>query len=115
VTALARTEWAHSDQIPAFGDSVTFLTAFAVRPGGNDRIGWLLSYQYASRDNVQATVGPARYDGRWNHVLSTDGYVQPLRRLDLFGKFAWQSSAFATGISTDTYLWQGRAQFAISR
>jgi hypothetical protein len=95
---------------------VAILTALALRPLTHDRLGWLLSYQYVDRDGTFATVGPARTTVGWHQLLSTDGYVRPASWLEVHGKLAWQrNEGPASSLSTDTYLWQGRAQFAMSR
>ncbi len=85
-----------------------------MRPATNDRLGWLLSYQYVDRDVPLQTVAPGRSSSGWRHLFSTDGYAQPLQWLELHGKFAWQRSE-VIDLRTDTYLWQARGQFALSR
>ena len=113
-TGLSRVQWASSD-VAGTGDAVSALAALALRPASNDRVGWLLSYQFVNRDASLPTVAPGRSTTTWRHLASTDGYVQPLKWLQLHGKFAWQRTDVISGISTDTYLSQGRLQIALSR
>jgi hypothetical protein len=114
VTSLARVQWAASDVRVGGGDAVAVLTAVAVRPATNDRVGWLLSYQFIDRDLASPVVAPGRASGDWRHLLSTDGYAQPLQWLQIHAKFAWQRTD-AIVLTTDTYLSQLRVQTAISR
>jgi hypothetical protein len=114
VTAAARAHWTRAEQTRD-DDEIAALAAFAVRPAGHDRIGWLLSYQFADVNRTRQTVAPGRVVLGWRHLLSTDGYVQPVSWLTLHGKFAWQRSENAGLLVTDTYLTQARVQFAITR
>lgn len=47
-------------------------------------------------------------------ILSTDGYIQPKRSIEFYGKFAMSDRSFSfagsPSINTTTYLWDGRAQ-----
>jgi hypothetical protein len=75
----------------------------------------LFSYQYFDRDGTLQAFGAVRAGSAWRHRLSTDGYVQPLRRLELFGKFAWEEAPLSGSDAVDTYLGQARAQFTLFR
>jgi hypothetical protein len=114
VTAAARAHWTRANQ-PADDETLAALAAFAIRPAGHDRVGWLLSYQYADAGRTRQTVAPGRLVLGWRHLLSTDAYGQPVSWLTLHGKFAWQRSENDGVLVTDTYLAQGRLQMAISR
>jgi uncharacterized repeat protein (TIGR01451 family) len=114
-TGLARIQWTSSDQTTT-GAGKAFMAALALRPSTNDRLGWLLSYQFVDRGLLLLpTVAPGNSTTGWRHLLSTDGYVQPLQMLELHGKFTWQQTDDLLGLSTDTYLWQGRAQVMLSK
>jgi hypothetical protein len=114
VTALTRIQWSDSPQ-PTTGEPMAFIAATAVRPATNDKLGWLLSYQYVNRDLGLLAVAPGRTTAGWRHLLSTDGYVQPVGWLQLHAKLAWQRTDAILGPSTDTYLSQGRVQMALGR
>ncbi len=89
--------------------------AMAFRPLKSDRAGLLFSYtlrqmQIAGAPNSQNdNVG----------LLSTDGYLQATRNLELYGKVALSDRTAkidnGTDVSTMTYLFQGRTQLRISR
>ena len=66
------------------------------------------------RDQSGLPVAVPRDTLGWRQGLSTDGYVSPLRRLELHGKMAWLQ---ADGVApfVNTYLVQGRAQVTIQR
>ncbi len=113
-TGLGRVEWTSADQTTN-QSAKAVLAALALRPMNNDRLGWLLSYQYVNRDSLLPTVAPGSASLGWRHLLSTDGYAQVLPSLELHGKFAWQRSDDTIGPQTDTYLSQGRVQIALSR
>jgi hypothetical protein len=114
VTGLVRSEWLEPGRDLGEKRSVSVLTALAVRPITNERAGLLLSYQYVDRDLPIQAFGQSRNALEWRHRLSTDGYVQPLRRLDLHGKFAWQR-ANDLDQSAGTYLGQARARIVLHR
>ncbi|HEY7290045.1 MAG TPA: DUF11 domain-containing protein [Vicinamibacterales bacterium] len=115
LTGLTRTQWLDSGQTQFQGNSVSFLGALALRPLNNDRTGVLLSYQYFDRDATLPTFGPTTAAAAWRHRLSTDGYVRPLRRLELYGKLGWEQDQPTIGDVVNTFLGQGRLQFTISR
>ena len=56
-TGLTRIEWTSSDHT-SIGDAKAFLAALALRPLTNDRVGWLLSYQYVDGGASLPTVAP---------------------------------------------------------
>jgi hypothetical protein len=114
VTGLFRADWLAGDDPINLRDSLGLLGAVAIRPATNDRVGLLFSYQFVDRDGLAQPVSVTRTTLGWRHRLSTDGYVQPVRRLDLLGKFAWQESNVREP-AVNTYLLQGRAQATIMR
>ncbi|MDP9054137.1 MAG: hypothetical protein M3N93_07510, partial [Acidobacteriota bacterium] len=91
--------------------------ALAWRSWRTDREGLLFSYAYRAADlSAQQTALPQT--DRVS-LLSTDGYYQPHRRVELYGKFAFSARTYdyvgADPVSTLTYLYQARAQFRIAR
>ena len=114
ITTLGRVRWVSSDASPD-GNAFNMMLAFAVRPATNDHLGWLMSYQFLNRDNSTTVTVPGLSVLTWRHLLSTDGYFQPVRRLEFHGKGTWQRSEAPAGFATDTYLTQGRVQLSFSR
>jgi uncharacterized repeat protein (TIGR01451 family) len=114
ITALGQGQWLNSRETTR-GHAVSVLAAFAIRPATNDRAGLLFSYQHADADGVLLTVGTASDVLGWRDRLSSDGYLRPFTRLELYGKAAWQRTASVDTTGVDTYLGQGRAQFTLFR
>jgi hypothetical protein len=78
----------------------------------------LFSYTLRSSDGATwSGLQPGRFERVG--VLSTDAYWEPLRRLEVFGRFALSDRSSGTGpearVSTLTYLWQGRGQLRLLR
>jgi uncharacterized repeat protein (TIGR01451 family) len=114
LTGLFRAEWLDSGEDLGEGHSLSFLTAVAIRPTTNERVGLLLSYQYVDRDLPVQAFGQPRDALGWRQRWSTDGYVQPLRPLVLHAKAAWHQTN-DPGRFVGTYLVQGRAQVTLHR
>ncbi len=93
--------------------------ALAWRPWKTDREGILFSYTL--RDATLNGVATASTEPQHDSVgmLSTDGYYQATRTLELYGKFALSDRTYnyagSSPVSTFTYLWQARAQQKVSR
>jgi hypothetical protein len=91
--------------------------AVAYRPVESDRYGLLFSYRHRSltQDGISG-AGPTRQRA---DVLSTDGYYQLMKNLELYGRFALKISADGDAqliyVSTMTYMTQGRAQYRLGR
>jgi len=91
--------------------------ALAWRPWKTDREGVLFSYTLrdASLNGIDTSLPQNDKVG----MLSTDGFVQANRWLELYGKFALSDRTYnyagSPSLSTVTYLWQARAQAKISR
>ena len=110
--------------------------ALAIRPLKSDRIGVLFNYTLQSFQSTGGGVSPLTPTGiaqlpfqggslfqstalgpqkQTIQVLSTDGFLQVTRRLELFGRLAtsFKASSIAgdPSISTFTYLSQGRIQY----
>lgn len=115
ITGLFRADWMDAPAPERDADALSFLGALAIRPVTNDRAGLLFSYQYVDRDGAVPVYGSRAESLGWRQRLSTDGYLQPIRRLDLHGKFAWSETGTSTDPIVSTYLLQGRGQLAITR
>jgi len=124
ITALSRFQWSRG----AFGgksnSSLEGTAALAIRPLESDRVGLLFSYTHRSLIQNAGSAGilPAsssvptrdRIDS-----LSTDGYDQLTKRLELYGHFALRFNANGQPqlpfVSTLTFLMQARAQYLLTR
>jgi uncharacterized repeat protein (TIGR01451 family) len=116
ITALSRFQFSRG----AFGgksnSSLEGTAALAIRPLESDRVGLLFSYTHRSLiQDAKATI-PTR-DRRAS--LSTDGFYQMTKRLELYGRFAGRFSAngqpLLPFVSTLTFLTQARAQYLLTR
>lgn len=116
ITALSRFQVSRG----AFGgksnSSLEGTAALAIRPLESDRVGLLFSYTH--RSLTQDADGPTPTRDR-SDSLSTDGYYQMTRRLELYGRFAARFSANGQPqlpfVSTLTFLTQARAQYLLTR
>jgi uncharacterized repeat protein (TIGR01451 family) len=116
VTALSRFQFSRG----AFGgksnSAIQGVAALAIRPLKTDRVGLLFSYNHRSlvQDANGATPTRDRVDS-----LSTDGYYQATRRLELYGRFGLRFSGNGQPqlpfVSTLTLLTQLRAQYTVTR
>lgn len=117
ITTLGRFQWSRS----IFGErgnmSFNGTAAIAVRPLESDRVAFLLSYNRRSlvqegTNNLAATRDRA-------DTLSSDGYWQATRNLELYGRFALKLSANGDAnqpfAAATTYLGQARAQYRLGR
>ena len=88
----------------------------AIRPLESDRVGLLFSY--TQRSLIQDVNGTTPTRDR-SDSLSSDGYYQMTKRLELYGRFAGRFSANGQPqlpfVSTLTFLTQARAQYLITR
>jgi uncharacterized repeat protein (TIGR01451 family) len=91
VTTLARFQWSKADYQGRATSSLVGTAALALRPVNSDRKGLLLSYTH--RDLSQDGIGLTGATTERSDVLSTDGYWQPERRTELFGRFALKFGA----------------------
>lgn len=122
VTALARVQLARTSFEGRGGSNMDATAALAVRPLSTDKMGLLFSYNHRSLSQEGGVEGGptiaeptrARLDS-----LSTDGYFQATKNVELYGRFALRFSGdgqqdlpFA---QTFTYLGQGRVQYHFSR
>ncbi|HEX8070669.1 MAG TPA: isopeptide-forming domain-containing fimbrial protein [Pyrinomonadaceae bacterium] len=116
-TTLARFQWSHSDYQGRATSSLIGTAALALRPVNSDTKGLLFSYTH--RDLSQDGVGLTGATTERSDVLSTDGYWQPERRTELFGRFALKFGANGRDglipTSALTYITQLRAARRLHR
>ena len=116
ITALSRIQWSRGSFTGRTNSSLDGTAALAIRPLETDRYGLLFSYNHRSlfQDGLSGQ-SPTR-DSR--DTLSTDGYYQLSKDLELFGRVAANFNANGQPglpyVSTLTYLTQARAQYHIS-
>jgi len=116
ITALSRFQWSSGSFAGKTNSTLEGTAALAIRPLKSDRVGVLFSYTHRSlvQDATSATPTKDRIDS-----LSTDGYSQLTRRLEIYGRFALRFSANGQPelpfVSTLTLLTQARAQYLITR
>jgi hypothetical protein len=83
--------------------------AFAIRPPTTDRVGMLLSYEYG--DRIGGSLVTTR---QVRSKLSVDGFLQPFRRLELYGRVARvDAPAVSTLPAERGLLWQARGQWRV--
>ncbi|HYO91759.1 MAG TPA: hypothetical protein VEQ40_08990, partial [Pyrinomonadaceae bacterium] len=116
-TTMARVQFSRSLFANRQNELMDGTVAVAYRPTESDRYGLLFSYRHRSltQDGTGGT-GPTRQRA---DVLSTDGYYQLMKNLELYGRFALKISADGDAqlvyVSTMTYMTQGRAQYRMGR
>jgi uncharacterized repeat protein (TIGR01451 family) len=122
VTALARVQLARTGFEGRSGSNMDATAALAVRPLSTDRMGLLFSYNHRSLSQEGVVEGGptiaeptrARIDS-----LSTDGYFQATKNVELYGRFALRFSGDGQKdlpfVQTLTYLGQARVQYHFSR
>lgn len=117
VTALSRFQFSRGSFGGQMNSSLEGTAALAIRPIESDRIGVLFSYTHRSlMQNALNSTAPTldRSDS-----LSTDGYDQLTKRLELYGRFALRFSSNGQPhlplVSTLTFLTQARAQYLLTR
>jgi fimbrial isopeptide formation D2 family protein/uncharacterized repeat protein (TIGR01451 family) len=119
VTALTRFQYARTDFNGQGGLSVSGTAALAFRPLKSDRTGLLFSYNH--RSLVQDSAANSGLPQTRDRVdsLSSDGYVQATKALEVYGHVAMQLNANGQAdlpyLSTLTYLTQGRLQYRLTR
>ena len=92
------------------------MAALALRPLESDRVGLLFSYNHKSL-MLDGTNGLEPTRDRLDS-LSTDGYYQMTKALELYGRFALRFNANGQSdlafVSTLSYLAQARAQYRLN-
>jgi uncharacterized repeat protein (TIGR01451 family) len=117
ITTLAQMQWTNSNVLGTKGDSLNATAAMALRPLRSDRVGLLFSYTHQDY-NQNGSLNQYSLMNRAN-TISSDGFVQATKRLELYGRFALRFEANSQQslpyTSTLTYMTQGRAQYKIGR
>jgi len=116
ITALSRIQWSRGSFTGRTNSAMDATAALAIRPLETERYGLLFSYNHRSLfQGGLAGQAPTR-DSR--DTLSTDGYYQPCKDLELFGRvaanFNGNGQTDLPYVSTLTYLTQARAQYHFS-
>jgi hypothetical protein len=116
ITTLARLQYSRSGFEGRDASSLEGMMALAIRPLKSDRAGLLFSYTHRSltQDGALETGGTSdRIDS-----LSTDGYFQATKDVEIYGRFALRFNANSQpGLpfaSTLTYMTQGRVQYRLT-
>jgi hypothetical protein len=116
VTALSRFQFVRSGLSGRNGSSLDGLAALALRPLKSDRAGLLFSFNHRSMEQNTLTGQTPTRDTR--DTLSSDGYYQATRNLELFGRFAMHLNANGQQglpyVSTVTFLTQERLQYRLT-
>jgi hypothetical protein len=117
VTSLARFQFSRTNFAGRDSSALTATAALAWRPLNSDRAGLLFSY--TRRDIAQAGAGTEGATSDRSDTLSTDGYYQAMRNLELYGRFALKfgdtASPGLVRVSTLTYLMQGRGVYHLGK
>ncbi len=116
ITALSRIQWSRGSFTGRTNSGMDGTAALAIRPLETDRYGLLFSYNHRSLfQEGLAGQAPTR-DSR--DTLSADGYYQPCKDLELFGRVAANFNGNGQPdlpyVSTLTYMTQARAQYHFS-
>src|SRR5262249_19828939 len=113
ITALSRFQFSRGSFAGRTNSSLEGTAALAVRPIESDRVGVLFSFEHKSLDQTGLSGQAPTRDRR--DTISTDGYYQPFKNLELFGRVAANFNANGQQglpyIPTLTYLTQARAQY----
>jgi len=117
ITALSRIQWSRGSFTDRSNSALDGTAALAIRPLETDRYGLLFSYNHRSLFQDGLTGQAPTRDSR--DTLSTDGYYQPCKDLELFGRVALNFNGNGQTdlpyVSTLTYLTQARAQYHFSK
>ncbi|HZT59487.1 MAG TPA: isopeptide-forming domain-containing fimbrial protein [Pyrinomonadaceae bacterium] len=115
VTTLARVQFSRTNFQGRDGSALSATAALAWRPLHTDAAGLLFSY--TRRDITQSATQGQTLDR--SDTLSSDGYYQASRNVELFGRFALKlgdnASPGLARVSTLTYLTQGRVAYRLGR
>jgi hypothetical protein len=117
VTSLGRFQLSRTNFAGRESSALAATAALAWRPLHRDSVGLLFSYtrRDLSQQNGEG-VAPTRDR---SDTLSTDGYYQATRDVELYGRFALKfgdtSSQGLARVSTLTYLTQGRVVYRLGR
>jgi uncharacterized repeat protein (TIGR01451 family) len=117
VTSLGRFQLSRSNFAGRESSALAATAALAWRPLHRDSVGLLFSY---TRRDLSQQNGAAAADTRdRSDTLSTDGYYQATRNVELYGRFALKfgdtASQGLARVSTLTYMTQARAVYRVGR
>jgi hypothetical protein len=116
ITTMARFQMSRSSFEGRDSSSLEGMAALAIRPLKSDRAGLLLSYTH--RSLAQQGLKDAEDTRDQMDSLSTDGYLQATRNLELYARFALRFNANSQAnlpyASSLTYLTQGRIQYRLT-
>jgi hypothetical protein len=117
ITTLARVQWARTNFAGRDNDSFLATAAIALRPVNSDNHAILFSY--TQRSITQSGFGKQAPISESSRVLSSDGYWQPAKDTELYGRFALKfggnSREGLINTSALTYIAQLRLQRRIRR
>ncbi|HEX8503346.1 MAG TPA: hypothetical protein VF659_22370 [Pyrinomonadaceae bacterium] len=117
VTSLGRFQLSRTNLAGREGSALAATAALAWRPLHRDTVGLLFSY--TRRDLSQRNGAGAGETRDRSDTLSTDGYLQATRNVELYGRFALKFgdnvSQGLGRVSTLTYMTQGRAVYRLGR
>ncbi len=127
ITVLSRFQFSRSGFGGRTNSSLEGTAALAIRPIESDRVGLLFTYTHRSltQNAGSATGGAGILPGSSaaltrdrSDSLSTDGYYQLTKRLELYGRGALRFNANGQPqlpfVSTLTFLTQARAQYLVT-
>lgn len=119
ITALARFQVARTGFEGRDGSSIEGMAALAIRPLKSDRVGVLFSFTHRSLTQNGGTGISSVPTRDQIDSLSTDGYFQATKRLEVYTRFALRFNANGQAdqpfVSTLTLLTQERLQYRLSR
>lgn len=112
ITALSRFQFSRGEFEGRSTKSTEGMAALAIRPISSDRSGLLFSYTHRSMTQSLNALTPTRDR---SDSLSTDGYHQLSKRLELYGRVALRFGANGQPelpyVSTLSFMTQARAQY----
>jgi uncharacterized repeat protein (TIGR01451 family) len=117
VTSLGRFQLSRTDFQGRKGSAMAATGALAWRPLHRDSVGLLFSY---TRRDLSQQNGAGQGETRdRSDTLSSDGFYQATRNVELYGRFALKfgdtSSIGLARVATLTYMSQGRAVYRLGR
>jgi hypothetical protein len=116
ITTMARFQMSRSSFEGRSSSSLEGMAALAIRPLKSDRAGLLFSYTHRALEQQNANDAEMTTDQM--DSLSTDGYFQATRNLELYARFALRFNSNSQPnlplASSLTYLTQGRIQYRLT-
>lgn len=116
ITTMARFQWSHSELNGQDSSTLEGTAALALRPLKSDRAGLLFSYTHRALEQQGTSTTTMTRDQL--DSLSTDGYFQATRNMELYGRVALRFNADGQSdtpyVSSLTYLTQARIQYRLT-